>query len=73
VLGASYIGYGPPETACRGQTTKTPFEEDVRFVGDCDTVLAICQFAGPRLLFDSLTASALIVGESPALILHELW
>ena len=35
-LGAKSIGYSAPAPACRGQPTKTHFEEDVRFACDCD-------------------------------------
>ena len=32
-----------------GRTTKTHFEEDVRFVCDCDIAFAIWEFAAPSL------------------------
>ena len=40
VLGPRSIGCSPPEPACRGQTTKTHFQEDVRFACDCDIAFA---------------------------------
>ena len=46
VLGSRSIGCSPPEPACCGQTTKTHFEEDVRFACDCDIAFAIWESAG---------------------------
>jgi hypothetical protein len=43
VLGLRSVGYWPPEPAWNGQSTKTHFEEDVRFARDCDIALAICE------------------------------
>ena len=60
VLGPRSIGCWPPEPACRGQPTKTHFEEDVRFARDCDIALPIREFAGPRLFFASLSCNTFI-------------
>jgi len=49
VLDPRSIGCSPREPACRRQTAKTHFEEDVRFACDCDIALAICEFAGLRI------------------------
>ena len=42
------IGCSPPEPACRCQTTKTHFEEDVRFACDGGIAFAIGEFRGPK-------------------------
>ena len=62
VLGPRSIGCSPPEPACRGQTTKTHFEEDVRFACDCDIAFVMRDSGCPRAIRTSLSRTALIDG-----------
>ncbi len=68
VLARRSIGCSPPEPACRGQTTNTHFEEDVRFACDCDITFATCEFPGPSLFIASLSCNACIHSDSPELV-----
>ena len=66
VLGPRFIDYSPPEPTCRGQTTKTHFEENVRFACDCKIMRdwgvrgseAIDRFPGPYRAIDDDRALA---------------
>ncbi len=60
VLGPRCIACWPSALACRGQTTTTDFEDDVRFACDCDIASANCEFAGPRLFIAFLGPAARI-------------
>ena len=63
VLDPRSIGCWPPEPACRRQTTKTHFEEDVRFACDGDIAFVIWEFAGPKVFVASLSRNAFIDGD----------
>ena len=50
----------------RGQTTKTHFQEDVRFACDCDIAFEMRDFACPELFITSPSRTALIDGDRSA-------
>ena len=59
IRGARSIGYSPPESDCRGRTTKTHFELNVGCVRNCNIALTIWEFAGPSLFIASVSRDVL--------------